>query len=87
MVVRVTRYDYKIITTNTIEKLEYDVNQALKKGWKPQGGMSVVTMSFDNSTNGNLQLKHIKPKVFQYSQAIILETETANRKEKTYLEN
>jgi len=87
MVVQVTRYDYKIITTDTIEKLEYEVNQALKKGWKPQGGMSVVITSFYDSTNGNLQLKRIKPKVFQYSQAIILETETANRKEKTYLED
>jgi len=80
------RCDYKIVTANALDKLEREVNQMLKTGWRPQGGVSSITIKYSESTNTDNALREIRPRVFQYSQALILETESFELKEKTYLD-
>jgi len=31
--------EYDVISGHTLDDLRYDVNQAIKKGWRPQGGV------------------------------------------------
>ena len=31
--------EYDVINGHTLDDLRYDVNQAIKKGWRPQGGV------------------------------------------------
>jgi hypothetical protein len=48
--------------------------------------VSAVTIKYSESTNTDNALREISPRVFQYSQALILETESFELKEKTYLD-
>ena len=34
--------EYQVIEASNKEKLEYEVNLAMKDGWKPQGGVSTT---------------------------------------------
>jgi hypothetical protein len=35
--------EYDVINGHTLDDLRYDVNQAIKKGWRPQGGVYIWT--------------------------------------------
>jgi len=35
--------EYDVIGGHTLDDLRYDVNQAVKKGWRPQGGVCIWT--------------------------------------------
>jgi len=35
--------EYDVINGHTLDDLRYDVNQAIKKGWRPQGGVCIWT--------------------------------------------
>ena len=39
--------EYDVIRGHTLDDLRYDVNQAIKKGWRPQGGVHIWTKDTD----------------------------------------
>jgi len=39
--------EYDVIRGHTLDDLRYDVNQAIKKGWRPQGGVHIWTKDSD----------------------------------------
>ena len=43
MSVREGIMEYDVINGHTLDDLRYDVNQAIKKGWRPQGGVCIWT--------------------------------------------
>ena len=49
--------EYQIIEECGIIELEHEVNKLIKKGWKPQGGVSVIKVGYE----------------YYYTQAIIKE--------------
>jgi len=35
--------EYDVINGHTLDDLRYDVNQEIKKGWRPKGGVCIWT--------------------------------------------
>ena len=52
-------YMYRVLTAQTIEKLEKKVNESIKDGWKPQGGVQFAKHLSYNSS------------IYEYVQAMI----------------
>ena len=38
--------EYKVITTDHCDELENEVNEAIREGWKPQGGVLYVPRTY-----------------------------------------
>ncbi|MDV3537954.1 hypothetical protein CMU94_02305 [Elizabethkingia anophelis] len=38
--------EYKVISNSNLNELEKEINDYLTKGWKPQGGVCLVSFSF-----------------------------------------
>lgn len=46
--------EYKIVTTNAPAELINEVNNLIKEGWVPTGGITVVQTDFVRETEGHL---------------------------------
>jgi len=62
---------YDILSAESAYSLQKKVNDALRKGFLLQGGISIVVSEYRNYTNSNNALREISPKTFIYSQAVI----------------
>jgi len=62
---------YDILSAESAYDLQKKVNDAIGKGFLPQGGISIIVSEYRNHTNSNNALREISPETFIYSQAVI----------------
>ena len=66
---------YKVISKQTIRSLEEEVNDLIKKGWIPLGGVAIEIEDHDVRSSSSGSLWNLKP-VNKYCQAMINEERT-----------
>jgi hypothetical protein len=52
--------EYNVINGHTLDDLRYDVNQAIKKGWRPQGGVCVYCYHDEKPAWVQAMVKEVK---------------------------